>query len=311
MQMKYWRHYPKFLQIILLLLMLVTMAFFGIAVGGFLVKILFGVDATVVATLNAKSTPTVVHAAQLLQGSISLFAFLVTALVFAYLTHPSPMAYLGLRKPTIKIQWLIVLALAIAFVPLISQVGEWLQHLDLGSKAKLNYEENDNMLRGLMNGTKITDLLLYLLLFAALPAFGEELLFRGVLLRFAYFSSRNIHLAIFIVAALFAMAHGTIYNFVPIMLAGVLLGYIYYYSGSIWLSILAHFINNAIMVFAVYLGNTHYISEEASKADSFPWYIIGLSVALFALIFSLLRKKATPLPPDWTDDFKGEAQTID
>ncbi len=311
MQMKYWRHYPKFLQIILLLLMLITMAFFGIAIGGFLVKVFFGVEATVVATLNKNSPPTVVHAAQVLQTAISFFAFVVSAFVFAYLTHPSPMAYLGFRRPTIKIQWFIVLGLAIAFVPLISQVGEWLQQLDLGSKAKQNYEEQTDLLSGMMNGTKITDLLLYLLLFAALPAIGEELLFRGVLLRFAYFTSRNMHLAIFIVAAIFGMAHGNVYNFIPIMLAGVLLGYIYYFSGSIWLSILAHFTNNAIMVFAVYLGNINLISEEASKADSFPWYIILVSAVLFALIFYWLRKKATPLPPDWTNDFKGEVQTID
>jgi hypothetical protein len=200
--------------------------------------------------------------------------------------------------------------LILAFVPILTQLAEWLQLMDWGSKAKANLAQNEDMIKGMMGGTGIGNLLLYLLLFAALPAIGEELLFRGVLMRMSYHSSQNIHFAVFISAAIFGMAHATVYNFLPIMMAGVLLGYIFYFSGSLWLSILAHFINNAVMVIAVYLGNSKIISEEASKAESFPWYVVLIALGLFAYIFSLLRKNGTPLPNDWTDDFKGEKQTI-
>jgi hypothetical protein len=259
--------------------------------------------------VNTKSTAQVINATLFVQSMTSLFLFLLTALLFAQLTHPKPFDYLGMRLPKKNIQWLIVVLLMLSCVPLINQVGEWLKHIDMGSKIKADYLANEERMRALISGTTYGDLALYLLIFGLLPAMGEELLFRGIIMKFSYNNSRNIHLAILLSAALFALAHNSAYTFLPIMFAGIILGYIYYLSGSIWLSIVAHFLNNVFAVLALFIANRSPNIIDRSTESTLPWYVVMPSLIIFIFAFFLLRKNATPLPSDWNDDFRGERQT--
>lgn len=304
--MRYWRHYPKFLQTILLMLMIYTLTSFSYVLANFGVNKIYGESMD---KLSSLATLNLIHAAQFVQGLTSLFTFMLSALLFAYLTHPSPAEYLGLRKfRNINFVFLVI-PLMIAAVFVFAQIGDWMQHIDFGKGAKASFEEQQRMMKTMMQGNSRADLILYLLLFALLPALGEELLFRGVVMKFAYNNGQNIHFAILFSAAIFGLAHGSVYNFLPIMLAGVLLGYLYYLSGSIWTSIIAHFLNNAIGVYLLFLGNKGILSKELSEATSIPWYWILLASVLIVFILFLLRKIASPLPIDWNDDFKEERLT--
>lgn len=306
--MRYWRHYPKFLQVILLMLMVFTLFSFSSAVISFCIPPLFGVSVQEVIQFKASSSESVINANLFAQIISSIFKFLLVALLFAYLTHPQASDYLGLRLPQKKMLWLLTVLLMLCFVPLFYQFGTWMQQIDFGSKAKAELLSNQEKMSLLISGKDVASLALYLFVFAVLPALGEELLFRGVIMRFSYNSSNNIHFAILFSAALFAMAHQSVHNFLPIMLAGVLLGYLYYFSGSIWLSILAHFINNAFAIVVLVWQNKLVSPNELSKADNFPWYVLLIAVTLFISFMMLLRKNATPLPIDWADDFRAEKQ---
>ena len=66
-----------------------------------------------------------------------------------------------------------------------------------------------------------------LLIIAILPAIGEEFLFRGILQRLFHELTKNIHVTIFITAALFSAIHMQFYGFLPRMLLGVMFGYLY------------------------------------------------------------------------------------
>ena len=307
--MRYWRHYPKFLQTILLMLLIFTLASFSQVVGSFGITKIFGTTPEAILALNSNSNPEIIASAQFFQALNSIFTFLFSALLFAYLCHPQPFNYLGLRKinNTKLLIWTVLLILVA--LPVFAQIGSWIQQLDLGKGVKDHFIEQQSKMDALMKGNSISDLILYLTLFAVLPAFGEELLFRGIVMRFAYNNAQNIHFAILFSAGIFALAHGNAYHFLPIMLAGILLGYIYYYNGTIWLSILAHFLNNALSVVLVFLGNRNIIPTEVSKAESSPWYIFIIALAILGFAFFMLRKNSTPLASDWNDDFKGERQT--
>ncbi|MES2480070.1 MAG: type II CAAX endopeptidase family protein [Bacteroidota bacterium] len=307
--MRYWRHYPKFLQTILLMLLIFTLTSFSLIVGSIGLTKIFGTTVEAISALNSNSSPKIIVSAQFFQAINSLFTFLISALLFAYLCHPQPFNYLGFKRinGTKLLIWTVLLILVA--VPVFAQIGSWIQQLDLGKGVKAHFIEQQSKMEALMKGSTIGDLLLYLGLFAVLPAFGEELLFRGIVMRFAYNNTQSIHFAILFSAGIFALAHGNAYHFLPIMLAGVLLGYIYYYSGTIWLSILAHFLNNALGVVLVFLGNRNVIPTEVSKADSAPWYVFISALAILGFAFFMLRKNSTPLASDWNDDFKGERQT--
>ena len=88
----------------------------------------------------------------------------------------------------------------------------------------------------------------------------------------------NPHLAIWITAIIFSAIHLQFYGFIPRMLLGALLGYLFYWSGNLWLSILAHFVNNGFAVVVAYLINSNIISEDAETIGAGDHsIIIGMS----------------------------------
>lgn len=304
--MRYWRHYPRFMQVILLMLMIFTFSSFATVIVFGTLKPLFGVRMDQLTSVAIGSPAPLIHAAQYLQGMVSLFTFGLSALAFAYLTHPKPGAYLGLRTSGRSIQVPLALICFLFFIPLVNQLGTWLQHLNLGTDARAKFETSEQFTRALMQGKTIPDLLLHLFLFALLPAVGEELLFRGIVMRFSYANSKSVALSILFSAAIFGLAHGSVYNFLPIMLMGVLLGYLYYATGSLLPSIFAHFLNNALAALGIFATNSNWLDSKVSSAEDFPWYVLVISLVLFVAALGLFRKMATPMPADWADDFRGE-----
>lgn len=92
-----------------------------------------------------------------------------------------------------------------------------------------------------------------LLVIALAPAICEEALFRGYLLAATKKKFKPVA-AILIVAALFGIYHLSLVKFFTTGLLGAAFCYVVYKTGSIFLSCLMHFINNAISVILVYYG---------------------------------------------------------
>ena len=83
---------------------------------------------------------------------------------------------------------------------------------------------------------------------AILGPVAEEVVFRGAILRslLGLFDKRLHWLAIFISALLFAIAHGNMAQGVNALLLGLLLGWLYYHTGSIIPGIAFHWMNNTL-----------------------------------------------------------------
>jgi len=92
-----------------------------------------------------------------------------------------------------------------------------------------------------------------LFMIALIPALGEEFLFRGVLQRIFGEWFKNPHLAVWLAAILFSLAHYQFLGFMPRIILGALFGYIFLWTGNIWMPILAHFVNNTVGVIYYYL----------------------------------------------------------
>ncbi|MDE7336901.1 MAG: CPBP family intramembrane metalloprotease, partial [Clostridia bacterium] len=126
-------------------------------------------------------------------------------------------------------------------------------------------------------------LLLYLVFVAAIPAICEEILHRGIIARsaknFSYF------IGILISGALFAFMHGSPMQLVHQFFVGVVCTLVYYMSGSIWISALVHFFNNAITLVSGYVV----FKISGSTELNLPWWamLILCVVGLCGLFFSL------------------------
>jgi len=106
--------------------------------------------------------------------------------------------------------------------------------------------------------------------------------------------TQNPHWGIFISAFIFSAIHFEFYGFFPRLILGMMFGYFLYWSGSIWLPILAHFVNNGIAVITFYLISSGRLNEKmadiGSTSDILP---ITISCCIFmgAGIYYLYKKR--------------------
>ena len=101
--------------------------------------------------------------------------------------------------------------------------------------------------------TTFWELLIYTILIAAMPAFCEELLFRGLMQN--ALSKYGKHLSVFITAFSFMIMHGSPDQTVHQFILGIIFGYIVYYTGNLWLTIIIHFCNNFFVLVANFIYN--------------------------------------------------------
>jgi hypothetical protein len=82
------------------------------------------------------------------------------------------------------------------------------------------------------------------------------------------------------------------------MLLGALLGYLFYYSKSLWIPIIAHFVYNAIQIIAVYLYSNKLSTVDIEQIDKTPFGLIIISIIFVFVIgyyfiqFNVKREKS-------------------
>lgn len=158
----------------------------------------------------------------------------------------------------------------------LSGLEEWMKVKEL---------EAEKITHLLINTTTYSGLLINLIMIAVFPAIGEELLFRGIIQNIFTRWIKSPHFAIWITAILFSAIHMQFYGFLPRMLIGALFGYLYYWGKSIWLPILAHFINNAFVTITVFFQLRQGLSmEEIDNTQASSWYIYIISFIGTAII---------------------------
>ncbi len=139
--------------------------------------------------------------------------------------------------------------------------------------------------------------LLGFVVIAVLPGIGEEIMFRGVLQNSLHKYSGNKHIAVWVTGFLFAAIHMQFYGLVPRMMLGVLFGYLYVWSGNLWLPIISHITNNGIAVIMTYAAQLEATDINIDDTESMPdWMSAAGLVVCLALLFVIrnyyLRSKS-------------------
>jgi uncharacterized protein len=182
--------------------------------------------------------------------------FLIPSLLFARLSDPKPFDYLGLRKPFHASYWVMGIALLLVAIPVVDVLGFLNQKMEFGGSLfrwmKEREEEAAAQVQFLAARHTVKELLLNLFFIAVLAGVGEELFFRGVLQRLFIRITKSPWAGIIIAAFLFSAFHLQFFGFFPRFVLGILLGAMYWYSGSLWVSILAHFFYDALIIVIIY-----------------------------------------------------------
>lgn len=124
-----------------------------------------------------------------------------------------------------------------------------------------------------------------LVVIAILPAIGEELVFRGALqnILIRKFGSTQ---GIVLTALIFTLIHRQFYNILPMFVLALLLGYVYYLTGSLLTTIAMHLLNNALSLFLVYYFG--WTDDITTPEFSLPLTLLLASVGVY-LIFRLQK----------------------
>ena len=239
------------------------------------------------------------------QGLSSIFMFVVPPIVYYYVTRRKHQMYdLGFREPA-NPWWLIIIGVALMFIslPVTNQLTRWNEAMSFGGAFE-KLEEYLKMLEEtaaattekMLNVDTVGGLLLNLLVIALIPAVGEELTFRGVLQQGLMRRVKSPHVAIILSAAIFSFIHFQFYGFLPRMFLGILLGYLFYITRSLWTSIAMHFVNNGTAVVVYYLnhkGIIHVDVEHFGESQSAWLVVISALVTIMLIAWSWWRVNST------------------
>ncbi|MDY5075417.1 MAG: CPBP family intramembrane glutamic endopeptidase [Paludibacteraceae bacterium] len=220
---------------------------------------------------------------QLLQ---SVATFLLPALAGAYLWSNTPMQWLHLdSKPSWQEALAAVVVMLLA-IPGINLLSAWNQQMVLpewmsGIEQWMRMQEDAaaQLTEQFLRVDTVGGLLVNIGLMALLPAVGEELTFRGVV---QGMFTRNKHVAIWATAAIFSFVHMQFYGFLPRMLLGAMFGYMLWWTGSLWVPMLMHFVNNCAAVVVAYLAYNHLEEGRAEMLDT-----IGTEDTILLGVFSI------------------------
>ena len=289
--------YSKFLLTVGIILISVT--FFTLA-SLIVAGLVYGLSITELnAVLADYSGPNAIPILKFVQTFSTIGSFIFPAFFIAYLFSHKPVQYLSLDKKATGGSVLLVTLAFLAALPLINFLGELNSHLSLPSflsgVEKWMRESEDKaaeLTKQFLEMHSPGDLLFNIFMIALLPAIGEELIFRGIVQRIFTEWLKNIHVAVWLSAILFSALHIQFYGFLPRMILGGMLGYLFAWSGSLWLPMVAHFVNNAAAIVLSYLFREELIGLDADKIGTESDYLsVVVSLVLSGILLWMVYKK--------------------
>lgn len=282
----------------------------GLAIGGLslftvlalvLASQLYGLSLEAVMQLSAQpnTQPHTWGALMLLQGASLLGAGAGVALL-PLITRQPWRRYFAPR-PLGSAGWLLsAAALVVVVLPFMSLLIAWnaqahfpafLHDFELWARAKEDQAAELTKTLTLLNSP--ARLLVGMVVIAIVPAVAEELVFRGVIQQnlVRWFHSR--HVGVWLAAALFSAIHMQFFGFVPRFVLGLVLGYLYEWSGNLLVPVAAHFTQNASQLLLLFLAQRGYLGAafNPDANEALPWPVVLLSGLLTAGLLYFLKQR--------------------
>jgi membrane protease YdiL (CAAX protease family) len=224
--------------------------------------------------------------------------FIIPSLIILRLMRPDDAERMSeIKVPQLKEIGLVII-LAFCIFPITSFTGQINSAMHLpdslsGVEQWMTRQEDkaDDLLDMLIVADTFPAMLLNLLMIAVLPAIAEELIFRGVFQKIFYRLFRSGHLAIWFSAFLFSTIHFQFFGFIPRLILGLVFGYLFYWSGTLWLPVISHFVNNAFPVILSYIQGAEKLKAPVDITLLHQLIILPLPVISGMLILFHFRNK--------------------
>lgn len=235
-----------------------------------------------------------------LQVLYSVGLFLIPAMLSGFLIQHNTWKYL--KADRISSYWIamIVIILMVISIPWINFTSFLNEKLtlperwgDLMEKIRENDANSWDLMKAYLQTDNISGLFINIFIVALIPALGEEFLFRGTVQRILTEWFRNEHLAIWMAALIFSLMHYQFLGVIPRVMLGALFGYLFVWTGSIWMAVLAHFINNGVAVIYYYIfyqGGLAVDPDQLGLENNASLMVIA-SFAMTILFLSIIQQQ--------------------
>jgi membrane protease YdiL (CAAX protease family) len=218
------------------------------------------------------------------------FGLLLPAILFLIFFYKEKAGrHVQIQIPENSTLILISLGIWLVSMPAIQFLTVWNESLPLADWMNDTSDEITHYMREIIFMDSPTDLIVNLALIALLPSLAEELFFRGVVQKEFEIHLGNPHLAVLLTAMFFSAIHFQFEGFLPRFFLGAILGYTYFYSRSLFIPILIHFTNNALMVVLAY-QNEEVLNNEMTGDVQVQYPLLLISLVLLIYLFYRLRK---------------------
>lgn len=222
--------------------------------------------------------------------------FIIPSFLCAIFISRNPASYLCLNRPPSGLAILGVVFAYLISLPALNQIIFWNANISFpegleawGETLREMEDAANKASQQMLDITSVGGLVINLLVIALVTAFGEELFFRGTLQRTAGSNGMH-HTAIWVVALLFSAMHFQIFGFIPRLILGAWFGYIFFWTRSIYVPVIAHFINNGVVVVCTWLttrGSTFDFDKFGVTEYGFPIpaFVSALATVVFLMYF--------------------------
>lgn len=231
-----------------------------------------------------------------------LLMFILPAILLAVICYKRPWRFLEIDRPPSWLALLVVVVVWAVSMPAMNWLVEWNQNIHLPeSMAALEHVLRDSedameqITNQLLTLSSVGDLLAAFFVVGVMAGVSEEFFFRGALMGIMRRGRANIHIVIWTVAIIFSAIHFQFFGFVPRMLLGAWFGYLLVWTRSLWVPVIAHALNNGLVVVFQWLDANHYIDGNVLEqlgvpADGqFPALALASAVVTILLIVAAKR----------------------
>lgn len=241
--------------------------------------------------------PKYYNAIMMMQAVSTLFMFFLPVYLFALICYRNPSKFMGFKTPINYRQFLFVIGILILTFPLSGALAELNKIIPIPKTWEIKFKAmeaaREAQEAALININSFPRYLISMVVIGLLPGIFEEVCFRGGLQNILVKWFKNPWTAIIITSILFSVIHISYYGFLVRFALGIVLGLLFYYSGSLWLAIIFHFLYNGLQVTALYVATT--TGSKASKDIEEHFPIWAGVIALVLIVFAFIRFKQISL----------------
>ena len=235
--------------------------------------------------------------AQFANALASIIAFGLPGIAVAFFSKNKLVSELGFARIKNWNQIGLVILIAITGLFLSGALGDLTEKIPipvaLKNWATQMEDQYKKALYAMTQMKSVLDLLFAIIAVAVVPAIVEELFFRASLQKILMDWTGKPYVAIIVTAVIFSAFHFSYFGFLSRMSLGIILGIIYYYTKTIWLPMLMHFINNGIGITILYFVRNDPKKMDAVIDGNLPFYWVAVAILIVTVLCKKLKESTT------------------